>query len=715
MKNNKSPGPDGFSSEFFKFFWKDLGIFLVRSWNLAFTTNELSLTQRQGVITILPKADKPREYLKDWRPISLLNVSYKILSGVLSGRMKSVLPKLINEDQKGFISGRFISDNTRVIYDILQRTKEKNIPGMLLLVDFEKAFDSISWNFMYKCLHFFGFGQQFIKWIKLLNNNVKLCVIQNGIFSDFFNIERGCRQGDPISPYLFNLCVEVLAIMIRHNKEVKGIIIGGKEYCLLQYADDTCVFLDGSEKSLKSALDLLFQFSKYSGLKPNIEKTQAVWIGNKIKSKEKLCANYKLNWNESTFKALGIIFSSDISDIVIANYGPKIDQIKKELLQWSKRNLTTLGKITVVKSLMLPQLSHLFFTLPSPDSHMLKELNNIFFWYIWGNKRDKVSRKQMIKDYRDGGGRMIDIYSYIKALKLTMFRRLLSTKCEWSALFCEICQCNLEKLVKYGDEYPLSCARKSNNIFWKESLKYLNEFIKVTEINNTEPWNNHLLYNSSIRINNESIKFNILSENNITFVYDVLNTDGQFLSFNEFEDRFNINICFVTYMGIINAIKKAFPSIRNVIHDDNNIHILPIIPSYIRYLFRDKKGSRTLYDIFIKNIDHTIKYQNKWEAELSRTHFNWTQINSNIFRTKESKYLQWLQYRIIHRIIGTNKSLYLMKIKQSPLCTFCGEEDETILHLFFDCRFVSDLLSRFINWLNSNTDLNIVITRQNIY
>ena len=89
-------------------------------------------------------------------------------------------------------------------------------------------------------------------------------------------------------------------------------------------------------------------------------------------------------------------------------------------------------------------------------------------------------------------------------------------------------------------------------------------------------------------------------------------------------------------MGIINAIKKAFPSIRNVIHDDNN-HILPIIPSYISYLLRDEKGSRSLYDMYIKNIDHTIKYQDKWEAELGRTHFNWTQINSNIFRTTESK------------------------------------------------------------------------------
>ena len=93
-----------------------------------------------------------------------------------------------------------------------------------------------------------------------------LCVIQSGFYSVFFPIGRGCRQGDPISPYLFNLCAEILGIMIRRNKSIKGITVSGKEFKLLQYADDTCIFLDGSEKSLKSALNLLFQFSKYSGL-----------------------------------------------------------------------------------------------------------------------------------------------------------------------------------------------------------------------------------------------------------------------------------------------------------------------------------------------------------------------------------------------------------------------------------------------------------------
>ena len=153
---------------------------------------------------------------------------------------------------------------------------------MLLLIDFEKAFDSVSWNFMHKTLQFFNFGNDMKTWIKLLYNGAQLCVIQNGIFSKFFYIGRDCRQGDPISPYAFSLCVEIMGMMIRQNKDIQGIRIGREKICLLQYADDTAIFLDGTEKSLKSALDLLFQFSKYSGLKPNYDKTKAIWIGSKI-------------------------------------------------------------------------------------------------------------------------------------------------------------------------------------------------------------------------------------------------------------------------------------------------------------------------------------------------------------------------------------------------------------------------------------------------
>ena len=156
-----------------------------------------------------------------------------------------MLEKLIHENQKGFLSGRYIGENIRLVYDILSYTEQHNKPGILLLIDFEKAFDSLSWRFIFNVIKFFNFGPDFTKWIKIILNDTKLCVIQNGIFSPFSNIGRGCRQGDPISPYLFLLCVEIMAILTRKNQNIKGICINDKEHKLFQYADDTGIFLDG--------------------------------------------------------------------------------------------------------------------------------------------------------------------------------------------------------------------------------------------------------------------------------------------------------------------------------------------------------------------------------------------------------------------------------------------------------------------------------------
>jgi hypothetical protein len=142
-----------------------------------------------------------------------LNVSYRIAFACIANRTKNVLDFLIHENQKGFLKGRFIGENTRMVYDVLQYAHEHKIPGMILLIDFEKAFDSISWKFLFNTLKFFNFGPDIIKWISVLYNKAKLCVIQNGTFSEFFEIGRGCRQGDPVSPYLFNLCVEIMGHM----------------------------------------------------------------------------------------------------------------------------------------------------------------------------------------------------------------------------------------------------------------------------------------------------------------------------------------------------------------------------------------------------------------------------------------------------------------------------------------------------------------------
>ena len=181
MKNEKSPGQDGFTVECFKVFWVDLGQFILRSLNYAYREGSLSVTQKMGIITCLPEPDKNRQYLKNWRPISLLNVIYKLASSVIANRIKSVLNKIIHEDQKGFISGRFFGENIRLIYDILYETKRQGLPGLILSIDFEKAFDTVSWKFINKTLAYYNFGPSIQKWIGLFQKGAKACIIQNNI------------------------------------------------------------------------------------------------------------------------------------------------------------------------------------------------------------------------------------------------------------------------------------------------------------------------------------------------------------------------------------------------------------------------------------------------------------------------------------------------------------------------------------------------------
>ena len=167
------------------------------------------------MITLIPKENKPRQFLTNYRPICLLNTIYKLASA--GNRMKTVLDKLISKDQSGFISGCYIIENTRVVYDLMQLAEEKNISGLLFLVDFEKAFDFVSWSFVHKVLNFFNFGPSVRSRISVLFQNSSLRVSQGGNFSSPFRVQRGCKQGDPISLYIFILYAEILAIKIRNN------------------------------------------------------------------------------------------------------------------------------------------------------------------------------------------------------------------------------------------------------------------------------------------------------------------------------------------------------------------------------------------------------------------------------------------------------------------------------------------------------------------
>ena len=223
-------------------------------------------------------------------------------------------------------------------------TELNNIPGLLLLIDFEKAFDSLSWSFIQKVLKFLNFGPSICRWIETFYSNITSSVIHCGFMSESFRIGRGCRQGDPLSPYIFIICAEFLAIKVRQNSKIKGIKIHDTEFKISQYADDTSIYLDGSSDALNCTLTELDKFANVSGLQINFDKTQVVWIGSKKHSTSPVKTKWKLSWGSNKFKILGIIFNVDLNQMIKENCTTKIQQLENLTNIWNKRSMTPWGK-----------------------------------------------------------------------------------------------------------------------------------------------------------------------------------------------------------------------------------------------------------------------------------------------------------------------------------------------------------------------------------
>ena len=144
-------------------------------------------------------------------------------------KIKEVLPSTIHHNQTEYTKDRYNEETTRLIFDIMDFTLNENISGLMIFIDFHKVFDTLEWDYLYKCLEAFNFGEDFIRWVKTFYKNIESCVLNNGFFSEYFKLERGVRQGDPLPPNLFVLAIETLAVAIRQNSEIKGIVIEKKK------------------------------------------------------------------------------------------------------------------------------------------------------------------------------------------------------------------------------------------------------------------------------------------------------------------------------------------------------------------------------------------------------------------------------------------------------------------------------------------------------
>ena len=193
MKNDKPPGNYQITKEFHEFFWDDIKNSLSDSLKKSFISGELSTSQKQAVIKLIEKKDIDKRLIKNWRPIPLLNIDTKLISKVITTRLKKVLNNLISENQIAYLNNRFISEGGRLISDIVEITDLLQIEGILLTAVIEKAFDPVNHLLLVSALEKYGFKNDFIRWTKLLLKNQESCIINGGQTTNYFKLERGKR------------------------------------------------------------------------------------------------------------------------------------------------------------------------------------------------------------------------------------------------------------------------------------------------------------------------------------------------------------------------------------------------------------------------------------------------------------------------------------------------------------------------------------------
>jgi hypothetical protein len=707
LANGKTPGMDGITTDFYKFFWLDISDIVLDSINHAFIKQEMSTDQRMGIISLSPKKNKIRRFLKNWRPITLLTVDYKLLAKVLAMRLTTILPDYIEESQFGYIKDRYIGENIRCIIDLNDLCiKEKKL-CYGIQIDFEKAFDSINWDFMFISLEKMNFDKDFIQWVRILYKNTMSCVTNNGYKTEPFNLKKGVHQGCPLSALLFIILVQVLQHMLDKNNEIKGIKVETKELKILQMADDTTI-LTSDLKDIPKILELLETFKEISGLKTNIEKTIAYKLGEGPDPKNQL----GLNWSKGEINLLGVAIGESIDDANREkNFKSRIEGMETLTKIWARRNLSMKGKLTIINSLLIPKLIYPCTILDVPDE-IVQQASNVIRTFFWNWKRPKIKVDTLVRNIVKGGLKYPCIDCKIKSWR-TIWAvraiRLEDKKPLWTRIVNALlpkgltityllkCKPTVASLEKWAPKLPTFYKRIIEN--WttvKGNIKYITKDTIKKEC---------LWLNRDISVKNVPLYCTNSLQHGIYYVSDILNDQNEFLSLIEINQKFGTNLTFLDLLRIRLTLPHKWKEILQGDGED-------LKDDEIKYnRFNNLKTLKT------KSIYWEILEENHDCVSPSNIHINWTNYFSLNEEQMQKVYtlpyevtrwtkLQALQYKIVNKIINCNYWLHKIKIKDEPTCRFC-DEIETLQHFLFGCKTTKQFWKAMLSWYNGQTQENI--------
>lgn len=729
MSKNKSPGSDGLTVEFYCTFFSSLKDILLKLFQTVEEQLCMSRSMKCGIISLIYKNKGERKCLKNYRPISLLQVDYKILAKIMANRFKKVLSRIISIFQTCCIPGRDIADAIASIRDIIDIIESEGLEGYIVKMDQEKAFDKVSHTYLISVLKRYGFGERFIKWIEIFYTDIKSSIKCNGFLTKYFKISNGIRQGCPISALLYVLSAEPLQCAISKCIDIKGVVIPHVNIMSLiyQHADDTTLTL-GDKNSICKTMDVFDRYGKASGSKVNKSKSEILCIGTaKISLAEQ--EHIGLKYCEDCVQVLGVYVGKNKNMCDELNWKDKVKKIKAITKLWQQRQLTLFGRATVVSTLLMSRLWYTIAVTSIPE-WALDDIKKCCLDFLWGHASHLVKYRVLVGKKDEGGINYPDIYLKLLSFRLKFISRYFNEEC--TAMWKNTMKYFLRKIRGMNiDNYCFCMTLNKEDCkllpkFYIEMIdawQYVKSFIDV-DMKSMDILQQPLFLNPDIKVQGKIAFWQHFIVAGITQIKDLcFEVIPGFLSFNavkemvlDMYDDVNVKQLQCQYRELIECIPEDWKKcIKHGVFDANRDK-----SPYFIVTFGDKGKdlinckTKDFYEILISKVFIKPDVEQFWLEILNEQTLPFCNMWKSVHNYWKPPDCVQLDFKLMHNRIFTNVKLKRIGLMDTNICDSCQSDIEDLLHIFLDCQMLvsfHDYINQLLVKLLERCETDVIVTQ----